>query len=142
MAAGSFHVFDVWRQELGQNGGGISTATFIADLCSASRAPTLADLSSTALVDKVTQSGYATQVLASVEWSSISSGTWRMDAADFAFTTSAIMTPKYCVISRQVDGKLVCVSDLNTGSLSGVQCTQANITVPASGFFKLSGATL
>ena len=140
MAAGSFHVFDVWRQELGQNGGGMSSATFIADLCSASRAPVLSDLSSTALGDKVTQSGYATVVLTGVEWSSIASGTWRLDAADFAFTTSAIMTPKYLVISRQIDGKLVCSCDLNTASLSGVACTQANITVPASGFFKLSGA--
>ncbi len=140
MAAGSFTLFNVWKQELGQNGGQISSVTFYANLCSASHAVSINDLSSTCITDVVTQSGYAQVTLANVEWSSSVTGTYRMDCDDFAFTTSAVMTPKYCVVTRKVDGKGVAFCNLNTASSSGVDCTQATITVPTSGIYKLSGA--
>lgn len=140
MAAGSFTVFDVWKGEMGKSGGNLSSVTFYANLCSASRTPVIADLSSTAIVDVISGvSGYAQKTLANVEWSSSAAGTYRMDCDDFAFTTSAIMTPKYLVITRKGDGKAVAFCDLTTASAAGTDCTQANITIPASGIYTLSG---
>lgn len=142
MAAGSFFVYDSWKAEAGKSGGNLSSVTFYGHLVSAAYTPSALDLSSTAIAHAISGvSGYATKVLGNVEWSSSVTGTYRMDCDDVVFTTSAIMTPKYFVVTRKADGKPVCGCDLNTASASGVDCTQATITMPAGGLFNISGAT-
>lgn len=140
MAAGSFIVYDVWKDEMGKNGGGMSSATFVGHLVSSGYTPSLKDLSSTAIANVISGvSGYANKVLTAAEWSSSVTGTYRFDTGDVVFTASAVMTPKYFVITRQTDGKAVAYCDLSTASAAGTDCTQATITMPAAGIFSISG---
>ena len=144
MAAGSFNVYDVWKAEIGKNGGQMSSVTFMMVMVSSGYTPSLAnDLSSTGhttySVSAAAGSLSATpHALLNTEWSAVGSNTYRFDATDATFTYSAVTANKYGVIYRKSDGKLVCYCDLETGATSGIEATKVIIQFSSNGIFAVS----
>ena len=144
MAAGSFIVYDVWKNEIGKGGGGMSSVTFYGVICSSGYTPSAAnDLSGTgavsfALSAVAGQLSATPHALTSQEWSNVGSNTYRFDTADATFTYSVATANKYFVVSRKSDGKLVCYCDLETGAGSGVDATKLIVQMPAGGLFSLA----
>lgn len=143
MAAGTFQVYDIWKDEMGKSGGNMSSVTFQGVLVSAAYTPNLAtDLSSTAFeADSISASAgnlSATfKALTLNEWSGVGSNTFRFDFADITFTTSAIMKAKYFVVRRESDEKVVCYCDLETTQTTGVEATKIIVQPNSSGVFSL-----
>lgn len=143
MAASSFHVYDIWKLQMGGDGADMDSLTFYGVIASAGYTPALADESATGAVTySITaiagQTSATFKALSSVVWESVGSNTYKFDCADITFTYSVATHSKYFVVSRKSDGKLVGYTDLDTGATTGVEATKLIIQMPANGLFRLS----
>ena len=143
MAASSFHVYDIWKAEMGTNGGNMSSLTFMMVMVSSGYTPSLAnDLSSTghttySVSAAAGQLSATPHALTNAVWGGVGSNTYRFDADDATFTYSAVTANKYGVIYRKSDGKLVCYADLETGAANGIEATKVIIQFSSNGIFSV-----
>ena len=145
MAAASFTIYNIFKKLMGENGGQLASASFHAALHSAGYTPNVADLSSTALGSRLTNTGYAQGLLATVEWSATGTA-YKFDADDITFSASTIMHGKILTIHMDNGAAAtaswipVCYCDLaDTGATSatGIEATQINVQFPATGIFTM-----
>jgi hypothetical protein len=140
MAAGTFVLFDHFKEALGTASIDLSSATLMCALLSSGYTPSSASDSAWAGIssNEMGTSGYAAQQLSSVEWSRIGSNAVRFDAADTVISAQSTMTAKYAVIYAQTSGKLIGYFDLDSASGSGVDATQITVQWNANGLFDAS----
>lgn len=142
MAAGTFVFFDHGIENLGRANLDLASATVMCAFVSAGYTPSRASHSAwTADVStyECTQSGYAAEALASVEFSRIGSNALRWDAADVVISASATMDIKYVVLYAQTSGALIGYFDTNSGTTAGVDATQLTVQWNANGIAQLQG---
>lgn len=143
MAAGTFTVFDTFREDLGKAQLHIGSATLMGVICSAGWTPSVTgDLSSTALAFTMTavagQMSAGPQILTNVVWSSVGGSVYQFDFDNPVFTYSVVTTSKYFLVYEQTSDRLVGYVDLDTGAATGIDATTLTVNVHADGALTLT----